>query len=247
MEFCIQFATQLILNEMKKNVSSAKNVVMSPLSINLMLNMLAAGAEGKTLEQLLKFLGSEGIQDLNQKSSVMVSLLHSSVSKASTPSPLPTTQNQTNRQNTEEQQPLFSVANALWVDNRIHLIPSFKEITETIYNAKVENVDLTLEGDKVREDVNIWVEKEIEFSFGRQKIMVFCTQSKQTPNQVSPIRLGPHARPFHSMSEVAKGVFLLDLRWAIGDGELGWPWEMVIWVTLSSADSQKQLRSVEIF
>ncbi|KAF4355545.1 hypothetical protein F8388_003126 [Cannabis sativa] len=45
MEFCTQIAAKLILNEMKKNESSAENVVMSPLSINLMLNMVAAGAE----------------------------------------------------------------------------------------------------------------------------------------------------------------------------------------------------------
>ncbi|KAM6583359.1 hypothetical protein CsatB_010361 [Cannabis sativa] len=103
MEFCTQIAAQLILDEIKKNESSAKNFVMSPLSINLMLNMVAAGAEGNTLEQFLKFLGSQGIEDLNQKSSVMMSLLRSSSgSKASTPS----------------------------------------------------------HGDKVREDVNLWVEKE---------------------------------------------------------------------------------------
>ncbi|KAM6545304.1 hypothetical protein CsatB_026040 [Cannabis sativa] len=37
------------------------------------------------------------------------------------------------------------------------------------------------------------------------------------------------------------GCFGVGLGWAIGDGELGWPWGMVIGVTLSSADSQKQL------
>ncbi|KAF4355550.1 hypothetical protein F8388_003131 [Cannabis sativa] len=161
MEFCTQIAAQLILDEMKKNESSAKNVVMSPLSINLMLNMVAAGAEGNTLEQFLKFLGSQGIEDLNQKSSVMMSLLrYSSGSKASTPSHVPTIHQKKRQKRQKQKQPLFSVANALWVHNQFQLIPSFRKITKTIYKAKVKNVDLMREGDKVREDVNLRVEKE---------------------------------------------------------------------------------------
>uniref|UniRef100_A0A803NSQ3 Serpin domain-containing protein n=1 Tax=Cannabis sativa TaxID=3483 RepID=A0A803NSQ3_CANSA len=128
MEFCTQIAAQLILDEMKKNESSAKNVVMSPLSINLMLNMVASGAEGNTLEQFLKFQGSQGIEDLNQKSSVMMSLLRSSSgSKASTPSHVPT----------------------------IH-----QKKQKSRKQSIRQNVDLMREGDKVREDVNLRVEKE---------------------------------------------------------------------------------------
>ncbi|KAF4355551.1 hypothetical protein F8388_003132 [Cannabis sativa] len=164
MEFCTQIATQSILNEMNKNVSSAENVLMSPISICLMLNILASGAGGKTLEQLLKFLGSNSIEDLNQKSSLMMSLLHSSSAPPKHPMgffpTFPHNTEQKQLQQLQQQQPLFSVANAILVDKQYQLIPSFKEITETIYKAKVENVDLKFEADKVRENVNLWVEKE---------------------------------------------------------------------------------------
>uniref|UniRef100_A0A803NSQ2 Serpin domain-containing protein n=1 Tax=Cannabis sativa TaxID=3483 RepID=A0A803NSQ2_CANSA len=143
MESCTQIVAQLILDEIEKKESSAKNVLMSPRSINLVVNMLATGAEGKTLKQFLKFLGSKEIKDLNQNSCRMMTLLlTSSVSKASTSSPLPTI-HQPKRQKIE-QKPPFLVGNSLWLDNNSQLVPSFKEITQTIYKAKVKNVDLKL-------------------------------------------------------------------------------------------------------
>ncbi|PON52331.1 Serpin family [Trema orientale] len=58
------------------------------------------------------------------------------------------------------QTPQFSVVNALWVDNSFPLVPSFKEITESIYKAQVESVDLCTKAEKVKKRVNSWVKKE---------------------------------------------------------------------------------------
>uniref|UniRef100_A0A803NTB0 Serpin domain-containing protein n=1 Tax=Cannabis sativa TaxID=3483 RepID=A0A803NTB0_CANSA len=165
MESCTQIVAQLILDEIEKKESSAKNVLMSPRSINLVVNMLATGAEGKTLKQFLKFLGSKEIKDLNQNSCRMMTLLlTSSVSKASTPSPLPTI-HQPKRQKIE-QKPPFLVGNSLWLDNNSQLVPSFKEITQTIYKAKVKNVDLKLEpeADKVRHLIKRYLSKSVKLT-----------------------------------------------------------------------------------
>ncbi|PON40697.1 Serpin domain containing protein [Parasponia andersonii] len=52
MDFCVSAATQLILDEIKKD-GSGENILVSPLSINMMLNMVASGSGGQTLEQFL--------------------------------------------------------------------------------------------------------------------------------------------------------------------------------------------------
>ncbi|GJW49044.1 serpin-ZX [Tanacetum coccineum] len=48
------------------------NFVCSPLSLEIILGMLAAGAEGKTLKQLLDFLGHESIDELLTESPTQI-------------------------------------------------------------------------------------------------------------------------------------------------------------------------------
>ncbi|MED6131251.1 hypothetical protein PIB30_008291 [Stylosanthes scabra] len=50
-----------------------KNVVFSPLSIKLMLSIVAAGSNGPVRDQLLSFLQSESIDDLNAVSTRLFS------------------------------------------------------------------------------------------------------------------------------------------------------------------------------
>ena len=40
---------------------------------------------------------------------------------------------------------VFNFVNALWVDHRYPLIPSFQKMASTTYKARVENVDFELE------------------------------------------------------------------------------------------------------
>ncbi|MCI32589.1 serpin-ZX, partial [Trifolium medium] len=49
------------------------NAVISPLSLQTVLSIIAAGSEGPTQHQLLSFLGSESITNLNNLSSQLVS------------------------------------------------------------------------------------------------------------------------------------------------------------------------------
>ncbi|KAF6158850.1 hypothetical protein GIB67_012493 [Kingdonia uniflora] len=46
-----------------------KNFVYSPVSIQLALSLVASGSTGKTLEQMLGFLNSKSLDDLNALSS----------------------------------------------------------------------------------------------------------------------------------------------------------------------------------
>ncbi|PON47741.1 Serpin family [Parasponia andersonii] len=56
--------------------------------------------------------------------------------------------------------PQFSSVNALWVDNSFQLVPSFKEITDSIYKSPVENVDFCTMAEQVKKRENSWVKKE---------------------------------------------------------------------------------------
>lgn len=57
----MRLASEVIINEIKENPN--KNFVISPLSLNCLLNMLASMA--RTLEQLLGFLESENVADIS--------------------------------------------------------------------------------------------------------------------------------------------------------------------------------------
>lgn len=159
MDFCVRMASQVMVNEITSNKddSNSKNVVLSPLSINMVLNMLASGSSGKTSEQFLDILGSRDLNDLNSNSSTIMSLL------------VDTTQNSQNDiveppmadpghiivrhgkgllsvpKKRQGKAPVFNLVNAIWVDHRYPLIHSYKEITNTIYKAQVKNVDLVHE------------------------------------------------------------------------------------------------------
>ncbi|KAG5543392.1 hypothetical protein RHGRI_016207 [Rhododendron griersonianum] len=73
MEFCTQIANQLMLKEIQN--SFGKNIVSSPLSINVVLNMVAAGSTGHTLKHMLGFLGSKNVDKINSKSMKMMAVV----------------------------------------------------------------------------------------------------------------------------------------------------------------------------
>ncbi|KAI8546138.1 hypothetical protein RHMOL_Rhmol07G0093600 [Rhododendron molle] len=70
MEFCTRISNQLMLKE----IDSDRNIVTSPLSINVVLNMVAAGSKGGSLEYMLRILGSKNIDEINFKSSEMMAV-----------------------------------------------------------------------------------------------------------------------------------------------------------------------------
>ncbi|GJR34142.1 serpin-ZX [Tanacetum coccineum] len=53
-------ATKTLLDDAHSGFKNG-NFVCSPLSLDIILGMLAAGAEGETLKQILRFLGHESI------------------------------------------------------------------------------------------------------------------------------------------------------------------------------------------
>ncbi|KAK8585055.1 hypothetical protein V6N13_138994 [Hibiscus sabdariffa] len=131
----LRLTKQLLQTEAKDS-----NLVFSPLSIQVALSLLAAGAKGPTLHQLLSFLESKSNDQLCSLYSKLVSVVFADGSPAGGP--------------------CLSSANGVWVDKSLPLKPSFKNVMDNVYKAATNHVDFQTEADQVVAEVNLWAEKE---------------------------------------------------------------------------------------
>jgi serpin B len=120
--------------------SKDSNLVFSPLSIHVILGLIAAGSKGQTQTQLLSFLNSKSTDDLNSLSSQLVSLVFADGGPSGGPR--------------------LSFANGVWVDQSLSLKPSFKQVVDTVYKAASSHVDFRTKAVEVTNEVNKWAEKE---------------------------------------------------------------------------------------
>jgi len=95
--------------------------VLSPLSIQVVLSIIAAGSEGPTQQQFLDFLGSKSIDHLN----FFVSQLVFAILKDGAPAG----------------GPRISFVDGVWVEKSLSLQPSFKQIVSNRYEANLSSVD----------------------------------------------------------------------------------------------------------
>lgn len=118
-DLCLQLSYKILLKEVEKG----SNFVSSPLSLHIILSLVAAGSKGKTLDQLLSFLGSESINDLTSLSSQIVSSISSHVEEI------------------QSGGPTLSFVNGVWVDKSFGLNTSFEETVKHLYKSQIEVVD----------------------------------------------------------------------------------------------------------
>lgn len=125
-DFCLLLTNQILLKEV---VFKGTNLVVSPLSLHIILSLIAAGTKGRTLEQLIFFLRSTSVSYLNLLSSQMVLLAS------------PVEGSYQNNNLLVDRGPLLSFVNGAWVDQRFKLKPSFEGIVKRSYRAQLQNVD----------------------------------------------------------------------------------------------------------
>ncbi|KAK1377797.1 SERPIN domain-containing protein [Heracleum sosnowskyi] len=99
------------------NYANDSNLVFSPLSIQVILGLIAAGSGAQTLHQLLSFLKADSIHDLNHLYSHLVALVFD-VGKD---------------ENKFPDSPCLSFANGVWLDESIPLKPPFKHVVDSLY------------------------------------------------------------------------------------------------------------------
>jgi len=97
------------------------NVVFSPLSLQIVLSIIAVGSEGPTQQQLLSFLQSKSTENLNYFASQLVSSVLSSAAPASGPH--------------------LAFINGMWVEQSLSLQPPFQKIVATDFKANIASVD----------------------------------------------------------------------------------------------------------
>ncbi|XP_026384750.1 serpin-Z2A-like [Papaver somniferum] len=114
-----------------------KNFVFSPFSIDSALGLLASGASGETLEQILGFLNSESLDHLNSVNSNLIA----SLCEART-------------------EPKLSFAGGVWIEKSCPIKPSFEELATAVYKSEAKTVDFINKSKEVQMKVNEWVEKK---------------------------------------------------------------------------------------
>ncbi|KAL5705078.1 NADH:ubiquinone reductase (H(+)-translocating) [Ranunculus cassubicifolius] len=130
----------LLTNHLISKFAKNTNLVYSPLSIHVVLSLIAAGSKGETLDQLLKFLRSKSNGDLNSFSSELVGLVLADGSGLGGPK--------------------VSFANGVWIEKSLPIKQSFNEIVEKVYKATAKQVDFQTKAVEVSSEVNSWAEKE---------------------------------------------------------------------------------------
>ncbi|CAN6553625.1 unnamed protein product [Malus baccata var. baccata] len=109
-DVALRITKQLLTTEGKD-----KNMVYSPLSIQVVLWLLTAGSKGPTKEQLLSFLKSNSTDQLNSLASHLVPLIFADGSARGGP--------------------CLNFANGLWVQESLPIKPSFKELNPPLISA----------------------------------------------------------------------------------------------------------------
>ncbi|XP_026377333.1 serpin-ZX-like [Papaver somniferum] len=128
-----------LVQDLWLNESKNKNLVYSPFSINNALGLLASGARGETLKQILGFLNSESLSTSNSVNSQLIDKL---LRKTQTG-------------------PKLSFVGGVWIDKSTCSInPSFQEVARAVYKAEAETVDFLNQSSQVLKKVNTWAEKE---------------------------------------------------------------------------------------
>ena len=120
-----------------KQIYEGENLICSPLSLQYALAMTANGASGETLQEIIDFLGygSDGIDALNAYCKILLEQLPA-VDLSVT----------------------LKVTDALLVNNKFPLHPSFKKTVEEYYYAPAENMDFS-DPEKVAARINDWASR----------------------------------------------------------------------------------------
>ncbi|GFY86896.1 hypothetical protein Acr_05g0005350 [Actinidia rufa] len=135
----MSLAKQLMVREVEKR--RVGNIVVSPLSLNALLNMVAVGLKGPTLDHVLGFLGSKKINEIWSKSSEMMAIVADCGSSQKA-----------------EDGPILAMVNGVWVDQKYPLKDPYKEKLKTIYNCESKSVDFATQAIKLRDEINSWAE-----------------------------------------------------------------------------------------
>uniref|UniRef100_A0A0E0ME61 Serpin domain-containing protein n=1 Tax=Oryza punctata TaxID=4537 RepID=A0A0E0ME61_ORYPU len=120
-------------------VNNNKNLVFSPVSLYAALALVAAGAQGTTLHELLALLGAASLDDLAEsvRCAVEVGLADESASGG----------------------PRVAYACGVWHDETLALKPAYRDAAVEIYKAETRAANFQSQPKRSRKKINKWVSK----------------------------------------------------------------------------------------
>lgn len=113
------------------------NIFFSPYSISDAFSMAYEGAKGNTAKQLQSVFGF--IQDDATRKNTIKSQNEQLIS-------------------TDKYQ--LNTANAWWVQNNYHILPSYADTLQNYYKAQITSLDLKNDSENSRKTINMWVENK---------------------------------------------------------------------------------------
>jgi serpin B len=116
--------------------SANKNLIFSPLSIYTALALVAAGARGATLDEILRVLGVQSRGELEE----LISLTSADALK----------------DRSESGGPSVAFACGVWSDLTLTLKPTFRQAVVGTYKAEASAVDFRHAPEEAREHINAW-------------------------------------------------------------------------------------------
>ncbi|CAN6896941.1 unnamed protein product [Brassica oleracea] len=128
----------LLAKHVIATVANGSNFVFSPMSVNLLLCLIAAGSSCVSKQQILTFLMSPSSDHLNAVLAKMVSVVHAN--------------------GTERSDLRLSMATGVWIDQSLSVKPSFKEVLENSFKGNCSHVDFFNKPAEVIDEVNTWAE-----------------------------------------------------------------------------------------
>nr|VDD56895.1 unnamed protein product [Brassica oleracea] len=128
----------LLAKHVIATVANGSNFVFSPMSVNLLLCLIAAGSTCVSKQQILTFLMSPSSDHLNAVLAKMVSVVHAN--------------------GTERSDLRLSMATGVWIDQSLSVKPSFKEVLENSFKGNCSHVDFFNKPADVIDEVNTWSE-----------------------------------------------------------------------------------------
>lgn len=111
----------LLAKHVIATVANGSNFVFSPMSVNLLLCLIAVGSSCVSKQQILTFLMSPSSDHLNAVLAKMVSVVHAN--------------------GTERSDLRLSMATGVWIDQSLSVKPSFKEVLENSFKGNCSHVD----------------------------------------------------------------------------------------------------------
>ncbi|XP_046810747.1 serine protease inhibitor 42Dd-like isoform X2 [Lucilia cuprina] len=121
-----------------------ENIVYSPASIQTCLALAYTGAEGETAEEMRKVL-KLGVGNKTQVAEKYGEFLKTAFTHSKS----------------EEKGPQLKMANRVYVNNQLKLLPQFNKIAQDYFQSQAENVDFT-QSEAVAKQINNWVAQQTE-------------------------------------------------------------------------------------